>query len=81
MIQINGTKKSAKFKTVLPPVAQEVQWLTDNYFIGENSTTERQATFHFHHSTRQSLIKNEEGKRHVLQKPRVSFAQYFYISN
>ena len=58
---INGTKKSAKFKTVLPPVEQGVQWLIDHHFMREKGKLP--------FNTRQSLIKNKRGKKHFLKKP------------
>ena len=54
---INGTKKSANSKTVLPPVEQGVQWLIDHYFMREKGKLP------FIFNTRQSLIKNTMGKK------------------
>lgn len=59
---INGTKKSAKSKTVLPPVEQGVQWLIDHYFMREKGKLP------FIFNTRQSLIKNTMGKKTLSKK-------------
>lgn len=64
---INGTNKSANFKTVLPPAEQGVQWLIDHYFMREKGKLP------FIFNTRQSLIKTER-KKTLSKKKRTSFA-------
>lgn len=48
-VQINSTKKYAKFKTVPPPVKQGEQWFIDDSFKGEKGTVEGKVAFRFHH--------------------------------
>lgn len=56
-------------KLFLPLVEQGVQWSRERF----HGAREGQVTFSFHHYTRHSLNKYEEGGKILFQKSKVTF--------